>query len=248
MSKKNHYKSIFISDVHLGTRGCKADRLNYFLKENTSENLFLIGDIIDGWRLSKRWHFPQEHTNIIRRILTNSKNNVNVYYIIGNHDEFARKFLSYDLKFGNIQVLNELRYDAANGKTYLIIHGDQFDQLMFKAKWLMHLGDSAYNLMVWINMKMNGIRNMFGYDYWSLSKWLKQNTKQALDYIYKFEEIAIEYCKKHNYDGIFCGHIHAPMIKDIDGIEYFNTGDWVEECTAIVEHFDGTFELINYDR
>lgn len=238
------YKSIFISDFHLGSRSCQADALCEFLKNNTSENLFLVGDIIDGWRLKRKWYFPQSHANVIRRILTASKRGSNVYYIIGNHDEALRKFLSFDIEIGNIKLMNELSYEAVNGKTYLIIHGDFFDKLMLDKKWLMHLGDVAYDVMIFLNLQFNKIRNLFGMKYWSLSKWLKQNTKKSLNYIHKFEDHIVEHCKEHNFDGIVCGHIHVAAIKNIDGIEYMNCGDWVESTTAIVEHFDGTFELL----
>lgn len=241
-----HYKSIFISDVHLGAKGCQADLLCSFLKTNTSENLFLVGDIIDGWQLKKRWFFPQSHTNVIRRILTSSKRGTNVFYILGNHDEFGRKFLTYDMSFGNIQILNKIDYKAINGKNYLVIHGDFFDALMVDKKWMMHIGDNLYNFVIWFNIHFNTVRNCLGLPYWSLSKWLKQNTKQALNFIHKFEDYLSQYCKDNNYDGIICGHIHTAEIRNINGVEYMNDGDWVESGSALVEHMDGKFEIIFY--
>lgn len=245
-----HYKSIFISDIHLGARGCQADALCSFLKEHTCDNLFLVGDIIDGWQLKKRWYFPQSHANVIRRILTAAKRGTNVYYILGNHDEAFRKFLQFDIEIGNITLLDRFDYTAVNGKKYLIIHGDFFDALMVSNKWLMHIGDNVYNLMIWFNTHFNSVRLKLGMKYWSLSNWLKQNTKEALNFIHNFEGHVSGYCKDHNYDGIICGHIHTAEIKLIDGIEYMNDGDWVESGTAIVEHTDGVFELIkiNQDR
>jgi UDP-2,3-diacylglucosamine pyrophosphatase LpxH len=241
-----HYKSIFISDFHLGSKSCQANVLCEFLKNHTSENLFLVGDIIDGWRLKRKWYFPQSHVNVIRRILTASKRDTNVYYLIGNHDEAFRKFLSFNIEVGSIKVLNEYSYRAVNGKTYLVVHGDSFDKLMLDSKWLMHIGDIAYDLMIFINLQMNRIRNLFGMEYWSLSNWLKQNTKKALNYIHKYEEHIADYCRENEYDGIICGHIHIAAIKTLNDIEYMNCGDWVESATALVEHFDGTFEIMEF--
>jgi|TARA_X000001316_G_C910361_1_gene25856 UDP-2,3-diacylglucosamine pyrophosphatase LpxH len=242
----SHYKSIFISDIHLGTRGCQADSLCSFLKENTADNLFLVGDILDGWRLKKRWYFPQSHANVIRRILTSAKRGTNVYYILGNHDEGFRKYLNFNIDIGRIQVSNRLDYIGVNGKKYLVVHGDMFDQIMITKKWLMHIGDTLYQILIWTNTKFNKIRGLLGMQYWSLSKWLKHHTKQALNYVYKFEENVAQYCRRKGYDGIICGHIHTAGIRDIDGIEYMNDGDWVESCSALVEHNDGKWEIIYY--
>jgi UDP-2,3-diacylglucosamine pyrophosphatase LpxH len=243
-----HYKSIFISDVHLGTRGCSADELCVFLKNNTCENLFLVGDIVDGWRIRKRWYWPQSHTNVIRRILTSSKRGTNVYYLPGNHDEAIRKFLMYDIELGNIKFIDRCDYLSIDGKRFLIIHGDFFDVLMLDKKWLMHVGDTLYDFMIWFNLKLNQIRTVFGMEYWSLSNYLKQNTKQALSYISRFEDHLADYCKENNYDGIICGHIHKAEIRTINGIVYMNDGDWVESRTALVEHTDGTWEIVEYDK
>lgn len=241
-----NYKSIFISDVHLGTRGCQADALCVFLKTHTSENLFLVGDIIDGWRLKRRWYFPQSHANVIRRILTAAKRGTNVEYILGNHDEAGRKFLNFDISFGNIKISDRQDYMGLDGKRYLVIHGDFFDTLMHDKKWLMHIGDTLYDTMIWVNIQFNRVRNILGMEYWSLSKYLKQNTKQALNFINRYEEHLADYCKENGYDGIICGHIHHAEIKEINGVTYMNDGDWVESGTALVEHMDGRWEIINY--
>lgn len=244
-----HYKSIFISDIHLGTRGCSAEELLHFLKNTTCDNLFLVGDIIDGWQLKKRWYFPQSHVNIIRDFLTKTKRGTRVYYIIGNHDETLRKFLSFQLTVGSIKFKNTHDYFGLDGKKYLIVHGDMFDSLMvYPKKWLMHIGDNLYVSLIWMNTKLNKIRSMFGMKYWSLSNFLKKNTKQALTFITKYEEHIAKYCKEKGYDGVICGHIHTAEIKEIDGITYMNDGDWVESRTALVEHTDGRWELINYDK
>lgn len=243
-----HYKSIFISDIHLGTKGCKAEELCIFLKSSTCENLFLVGDVIDGWRLRKKWYFPQSQANVIRRILTAAKRGTNVYYILGNHDEAFRKFLQYDIEIGNIKVLDRYTYFAVNGKKYLVIHGDFFDSLMVDKKWLMHIGDNLYNIMIWINMHFNYLRVSLGLPYWSLSGWLKNNTKQAVKYIQNYEYHVAEYCKTGGYDGIICGHIHNAEIKNILDVEYMNDGDWVDSGTALLEHEDGTFEVYYYGK
>ena len=243
-----HYKSIFISDIHLGTRGCQADALCAFLKENTCDNLFLVGDILDGWRLSKRWYFPQSHANVIRSILTAAKRNTKVYYILGNHDEGLRTFLKFDISFGRIKILNRYDYTAVNGKKYLVIHGDFFDVLMKDKKWLMHFGDTLYDSMIWLNIQFNRVRKLIGMNYWSLSKWLKDNTKQAVKFINRYEEYVAEYCENKGYDGIICGHIHHAEIKKIGRIEYMNDGDWVESATALLEHLDGTFEIYTHSK
>lgn len=243
-----HYKSIFISDLHLGTRGCQAEELCAFLKSHTCDNLFLVGDIVDGWRLKKRWYFPQSHANVIRRILTAAKRGTNVYYVLGNHDEALRKFLHYDIDIGRVKILNRYDYVAVNGKRYLVIHGDFFDKLMVDKKWIMHLGDTVYDILVWVNIHFNRARMLFGMKYWSLSKWLKENTKQALNFIHKYEDHVAKYCKSKGYDGIICGHIHHAEIKNIDGIEYMNDGDWCESATALLEHEDGTWELYYNDK
>jgi len=243
-----HYRTIAISDIHLGTRGCQANLLCEFLKNNTCDNLFLVGDIIDGWRLKKRWYFPQSHTNVIRRILTATKRDTKVYYILGNHDEALRKFLNYDITIGRIKILNRYDYLAKNGKKYLVVHGDMFDGLMMpNKKWLMHVGDIMYNFLIWLNHHMNTFRDILGLPYWSLSKFLKSKTKSAVNYINSFEEKVAIYCHKNGYDGVICGHIHTAIIKNINGIEYMNDGDWVESCSALVEHHDGTWEILFYE-
>lgn len=241
------YKSIFVSDVHLGTRGCQAELLNKFLKENTCDRLYLVGDIIDGWRLQKRIYWPQSHSDVIRRFLTIAKNGGRVYYIVGNHDESLRKWLSFTLRFGRIKICNHQDYVGLNGKKYLIIHGDQFDGLMKdKFKWIMHVGDVAYNALIWFNIKFNTIRRWMGMDYWSLSKFLKKNTKKAVHYVDNFEDNLTNYALRKGYDGVICGHIHTAAMRNIDNVEYINTGDWVESCTAIVEHWDGTLDLVDW--
>jgi UDP-2,3-diacylglucosamine pyrophosphatase LpxH len=239
------YKSIFISDIHLGTKGCKADLLCDFLKNNTCENLFLVGDIIDGWRLERKFFWPQSHSNVIRRILTAAKRGTNVVYIVGNHDEVLRKLLPFNISLGEIELKNHYRYEAVNGKTYLVLHGDLFDTaIKNKLKFLYHLGDFIYDLLLDLNRVVHWFRKLFGLRYWSLSAYLKGKTKEAVAYMSDFEELLVDYCRKKKADGIICGHIHQAAIKDINGITYMNDGDWVESCTALVEHHDGTWEIL----
>ncbi len=242
-----HYRTLFISDLHLGSKGCQADAICAFLKTHTSDELFLVGDIIDGWRLRKKWHWPQSHTNVIRRILTAAKRGTDVTYIIGNHDEFLRGFLKFRLAFGDIKIRNRATHQGADGKRYLVVHGDMFDGLMrADRKWIMHLGDSAYNLLLWANTKLNTVRRWLGLDYWSLSKMLKSRTKRAMNFIHSFEEHVASYCQRKGFDGAICGHIHVAEMRDIDGIAYRNTGDWVESCTALAENYDGSWEILHF--
>lgn len=247
MEKK--YKSIFISDVHLGTKDSKAEELNNFLKNNSCEVLFLVGDIIDGWKIQQnKLKWKQSHTNVVRRILGYAKRGTRVIYIAGNHDEFLRPMLPYGLSFGNVEIYNQYTYIGIDGKKYLVTHGDIFDGITRLAPWLSFLGDKAYDAVLSFNTTFNRIRHRFGLGYWSLSKYLKHKVKKAVDFIFEFEKNLIGYCKRKNYDGVICGHIHTPEIKTIDDIVYMNDGDWVESMTALVEHYNGIWELITWTR
>lgn len=242
-----NYKSIFISDVHLGSKGCKAELLCDFLKHNTSEHLYLVGDIVDGWRLRRKFYWPQSHTNVIRRILTAAKRDTKVTYVVGNHDEVLRGLLPYDIHFGNIDLVNQCRYKALNGKTYMVIHGDMFDGVLrTKLQWLYHLGDILYNILLSINVVVAKIRSYFDLPHWSLSQYLKNKTKEAVSYVNNFEELITNYCSKQKADGVICGHVHRAEIKTINNIDYMNDGDWVESCTALVENYDGSWEIVTW--
>ncbi|MEM9704515.1 MAG: UDP-2,3-diacylglucosamine diphosphatase [Pseudomonadota bacterium] len=239
------YRSVFISDLHLGSKGAQAVAVADFLKHNTADTLYLVGDIIDGWRLKKKWHWPQTHTNVVRRLLTAAKRDTKVVYIVGNHDEFLRGFLQFKVSFGRIEIRNRAVHLGADGKRYLVIHGDMFDGLMrADRKWIMHLGDHAYNFLLWANNKLNTVRRWLNLPYWSLSQALKKKTKRALNHIHNFESHVANYCRRKGFDGAICGHIHVAEIRDIDGVTYMNSGDWVESCTALVEHHDGRWELV----
>ena len=241
------YRSIFISDVHLGTKDCKADALNNFLKHNTCETLYLVGDIIDAWKIKQnKWRWKQSHTNVVRRILGHAKRNTRVVYVLGNHDEFLRPYLQYNLNFGMVEMHNQIEHIGADGKHYLVIHGDLFDGITRLAPWLNFLGDRAYEFILSVNNRVNWILHRMGVGYFSLSRFLKHKVKKAVDFIFEFEKTLAAYCKKRGYDGVICGHIHHAEIKDIDGIKYMNDGDWVESLTALVEHHNGHWEIVTW--
>jgi UDP-2,3-diacylglucosamine pyrophosphatase LpxH len=241
------YRSIFISDVHLGTKDCQADKLNNFLKHNSCDTLYLVGDIIDAWRIQQnKWRWKQSHTNVVRRVLGHAKRGTRVVYIAGNHDEFLRPMMPYGFSFGLIEIHNQIEHIGADGKHYLVVHGDLFDGITRLAPWIAFLGDRAYDVILSLNSKFNWIRHRFGFGYFSLSKYLKHKVKKAVDFIFKFEENLASYCKKRGFDGVICGHIHHAEIKEINGVTYMNDGDWVESCTALVEHWDGRWEIITW--
>lgn len=242
---KKTYRSIFISDVHLGSKDCKADQLNNFLKHNTCETLYLVGDIIDAWKIQQnRLRWKQSHTNVVRRILGHAKRGTRVVYVVGNHDEFIRPLLPYSVSFGQVELRNQVEHIGADQKRYLVVHGDLFDGITRLAPWLSFLGDRAYDVILNLNGKFNWIRRKFGFGYWSLSQYLKQRVKRAVDFMFQYERNITNYARKRGYDGVIAGHIHHAEIKSIDGIIYMNDGDWVESCSALVEHYDGRWEIV----
>lgn len=241
------YRSIFISDVHLGTKDCKAEKLNNFLKHNTCETLYLIGDIIDAWKIQQnRLKWRQSHTNVIRRILGHAKRDTRVVYIAGNHDEFLRPMIPYQVNFGKVEICNQTTHVGLDGKKYLVVHGDLFDGITRLAPWLSFLGDRAYDVVLTLNSRFNWIRHRLGFGYWSLSKFLKGRVKKAVDFMFQFEKTLTDYARKRGFDGVICGHIHNAEIKNINDIVYMNDGDWVESCTALVEHWDGRWEIVTW--
>ena len=243
------YRSIFISDVHLGTKDCKADQLNNFLKHNTCDTLYLVGDIIDAWKIQQnKWRWKQSHTNVVRRVLGHAKRGTRVIYIAGNHDEFLRPMIPYGFSFGLVEIHNQIEHIGADGRHYLVVHGDLFDGITRLAPWLSLLGDKAYDFILSLNTKINWIRHRFGFGYFSLSQYLKHRVKKAVDFIFHFEKNLAAYCKKRGFDGVICGHIHHAEIKEIDSIIYMNDGDWVESCTALVEHHDGRWEIVTWSK
>jgi len=242
------YRSIFISDVHLGSRISQTNLLCDFLKNNTCDTLYLVGDIVDFWKLERSVFWPQSHSNVIRRILTASKRDTAVKYIVGNHDETLRTWL-HDTKFsfGNIEVANQFDHITVDNKKFLVTHGDLFDNIIRYHKWLSMLGDKAYSALIFINFAINRIRSLIGRPHWSFSNYIKINTKQAVSFITKFEDSLIHYAKSENYDGVICGHIHSPAMKYSNDFLYLNTGDWCETVSAVVEHHDGSIEVLVFD-
>jgi UDP-2,3-diacylglucosamine pyrophosphatase LpxH len=241
------YRSIFVSDIHFGTRDCKAQQLNNFLKHNTCDTLYLVGDIIDGWKIARnRWRWQQSHTNAIRRILGHAKRGTRVVYVAGNHDEFLRPLIPYGIGFGAIEIVNQCEHVGADGKRYLVTHGDLFDGITSIAPWLSFLGDKLYDFVLDLNSRFNWIRHRMGFGYWSLSRYLKHKVKSSVDFIFQFELNLARYCRKRGFDGVICGHIHHAEIKTIDGVVYMNDGDWVESMTALVEHWDGHWAIVTW--
>jgi UDP-2,3-diacylglucosamine pyrophosphatase LpxH len=240
------YKSIFVSDIHLGTKFSQADKFLDFMKENESDNLYLVGDIIDGWAIKRKFRWEQSHSDVIQKVLRKARKGTDVYFITGNHDEFLRPFIPI-LLGENLTVLNELDYHAINGKRYYVTHGDFFDSVTMTKKWLAVMGDVGYDLLLNLNQVLHFIRQRFGIRrYWSLSKYVKDNVKKSVSFITDFETILAEHAKHKKYDGIICGHIHKAEIKTIDGIEYKNSGDWVESCTALVETMEGEWKIVDW--
>ena len=243
MSKdKKKYRAIFISDVHLGTKHSNAEKLLEFLKETEADRYYLIGDIIDGWMMRKKIYWPQVHNNIIQFFLKQSKKSVEVIYVTGNHDEFLREYSGTTM--GNIQLVNETIHHGENGKRYLVIHGDQFDLITTNARWLSMFGGWLYDRMIDVNRYLQWLYNHFNVEGFSLSAWAKSNVKEAVNFIGDYENVISNAAAKRCVDGVICGHIHHANITTMNGVEYLNCGDWVESCTAIVEHYNGKFEII----
>lgn len=238
------YRAIWLSDIHLGTRGCQADMLLDFLKHTESDVLYLVGDIVDGWRLKKSWYWPQAHNDVVQKILRRARKGTSVFLIPGNHDEAFREYVG--LQFGGVTILEDTIHTAADGKRYLVIHGDQFDAVVRYAKWLAFVGDTAYTFILWVNTLFNKVRRKLGFPYWSLSAYLKHKTKKAVEFIGDYETALTEEARRRQVDGVICGHIHHAEMRDMDGVLYVNDGDWVESCTALVEHPDGTLEILRW--
>jgi UDP-2,3-diacylglucosamine pyrophosphatase LpxH len=237
-----HYRAIWISDIHLGTPGCKADFLLDFLRHNESDQLYLVGDVIDGWQLRKSWYWKQSHNDVVQKVLRKARKGTQVTYVAGNHDELLRQFIG--LAFGDIKIVNEACHTMVDGRRLWVTHGDLFDGVIQHAKWLAYLGDSAYTLALALNDRLNSMRHRFGMSYWSLSQYLKHKVKNVVSYITAFEEALTTEARRKGYDGVVCGHIHRPEIRDIDGILYCNDGDWVESLSALVETHMGELKII----
>lgn len=236
------YRAIWISDIHLGTRGCQARQLLDFLKKTESDSLYLVGDIIDGWRLKRSWYWPQEHNDVVQKILRKARKGTKVVFIPGNHDAFARDYAEHH--FGGVEVAQQAIHETADGRRLLVLHGDEYDVVVRYAKWLALLGDGAYTLLLVLNNWYNAFNAWLGRPYWSLSAFLKMKVKNAVKFIAEYETALARTAHAEGVDGVVCGHIHHAEIREIDGILYCNDGDWVESCSALVEHKDGRLELL----
>jgi UDP-2,3-diacylglucosamine pyrophosphatase LpxH len=243
--KGQRFRTIFISDIHLGTPGCQALALLDFLRTHPCDTLYLVGDIVDGWQLRRRWYWPQAHNDVVQKLLRRVRKGCRVIYVPGNHDEFARDFVGHH--FGGIEVVQEAVHVTADGRSLWIIHGDYFDAVVQCAKWLAYLGDNLYELTLRMNRHLNSLRGRLGLPYWSLSAFLKQKVKTALNYVTDFEVAVANEAKKRGHHGVLCGHIHRAEMRMINGVLYCNDGDWVESRTALVEHYDGRLEILHWE-
>ena len=243
-SHPQRYRTLWISDLHLGTPGCRAPALLDFLKRTDSDTLFLVGDIIDGWQLRRSWYWPQSHNDVIQKLLRKARKGTRVIFIPGNHDEFARRYLGHE--FGGIGVAEDWLHVTADGRRLWVTHGDLFDGVVQCAKWLAHVGDSLYEFTLKLNRHLNSLRARLGLPYWSLSKYLKLKVKRAVSYVSDFETALAREARKRGAHGVVCGHIHHAELREIDGIVYANDGDWVESLTALAEHADGRLEIIDW--
>jgi UDP-2,3-diacylglucosamine pyrophosphatase LpxH len=243
-SQRQRYRSVFISDLHLGTPGCQAEALLDFLKYHPSDHLYLVGDIVDGWQLRKRWYWPQAHNDVVQKLLRRARKGCRVVYVPGNHDEFARQFDGHH--FGGIEVRRDAVHVTADGRRLWVVHGDDFDAVVQCAKWLAYVGDNLYEFTLRLNRHLNRLRGHFGLPYWSLSAYLKHKVKKALNYVTDFERAVAHESRRRGHQGVVCGHIHRAELRDIDGVTYCNDGDWVESRSALVEHHDGRLELVHW--
>jgi UDP-2,3-diacylglucosamine pyrophosphatase LpxH len=237
-------RALFLSDIHLGTRGCQADKLLDFMRYYEADTIYLVGDIVDGWQLKAGWYWPQAHNDVVQKLLRKARKGTRLLYIPGNHDEFLRDY--YGTHFGGIEVLEDAIHVGADGRRYLVIHGDLFDVVIRHARWLALLGDHAYDAAIWLNTHFNAVRRALGLTYWSLSQWAKLKVKNAVSFIGEYEQTLAAEAHRRGVDGVICGHIHHAMIRTIAGLRYVNCGDWVESCSAVIEHFDGTFEVVRW--
>ncbi|WP_152048092.1 UDP-2,3-diacylglucosamine diphosphatase [Aureimonas psammosilenae] len=243
-TETRQFRTLFISDVHLGSKAAQADLLIDFLRFHEAETIYLVGDIFDGWRLKRSWHWPQSHNDVVQKLLRKARKGTRIVYIPGNHDEVLRDFPGQH--FGGIEVRQNDIHQTADGRRFLVMHGDEFDVVVRNARLLAYLGDWAYDAAIAINVVFNRVRRALGFPYWSFSSWAKLKVKNAVSFIGAFETALAEEARRQNCDGVICGHIHHAEIATREGIQYVNTGDWVESCTAVAEGPDGSLELIRW--
>ncbi len=238
-----HYRSIFISDVHLGVKYSRVDELLKFLKDNECETLYLVGDIIDGWALSRKWFWSNDYNVLIQKILKKSRKGTKIVYITGNHDEFLRNF-DIPLVLGDIFITDEVIHTTADGKKYLVVHGDKFDGILGSMTWISHIGSFLYDIVLWGSDKLTIIRRKFGMSYWSLSHTVKYKVKEAVKFMNNFETVLADEATRQEVRGVICGHIHHACHKEINGIQYYNCGSWLEHCNVVIEHENGRLEVL----
>lgn len=243
---KTFYRSVWISDVHLCTRDCQSEALYDFLDSLHCDYLYLVGDIVDIWALRKKWYWPAQYNDVIHKLLKRSRKGAKIIFIPGNHDDFFRDFIGY--QFGDVEVVQNTVHVTADNRRFLVLHGDEFDTVVQYHGWLSHLGSSIYAYLVVINRMVNAVRRWFGWPYWSLSGAIKRRVKQAVKFMTRFEELLTKEGKRQDVDGVICGHIHQPGMREVEGVLYINTGDWVENCTALVEDESGALRLIWWKR
>jgi UDP-2,3-diacylglucosamine pyrophosphatase LpxH len=238
------YRALFISDIHLGTKACQAHALLDFLRHHDADRIFLIGDIVDFWRIRRGVYWPQAHNDVLQKLLRKARKGTELVLIPGNHDEALRQYCG--VQFGGIAIERNLVHTGADGRRYLVIHGDEFDVVVRYAKWLALAGDFGYTLALWANRHVNAVRRLLGQPYWSLSAYLKQRVKRAVNYIGEFETALATEARRHGAQGVICGHIHHAAMRQVGEVLYINTGDWVESCTAVAETEQGIFEIIRW--
>ena len=235
-------RTVWISDTHLGSRGAQAALLASFLKQITCQKLYLVGDIVDFWRLRSRTHWPASHNEVIRRILKMAKTGTRIVLVPGNHDDVLRQYVDHN--FGGIELLRSDVHECVDGRRLLVVHGDEFDLVVTHSRLLSMVGSAAYEWLLHVNRLYNRYRTFRGKPYWSLSQYVKLKVKSACTYVSRFEEALIQEAQRREVDGVVCGHIHKPAIEEMGGVRYLNCGDWVENCTALIERHDGAIELI----
>jgi UDP-2,3-diacylglucosamine pyrophosphatase LpxH len=243
---KRKYRTVWISDIHLGTRGCNAELLVDFLRATECGTLYLVGDIVDGWQLRKGWFWPDAHNEVVRRILKMAHRGTRVVFVVGNHDEVLRDYAG--LSFGGVELVLEAVHTTADGRQLLVTHGDSFDGVVLYARWLAFLGDKAYGLLLRLNILVNAVRRRLKLPYWSLAAQMKRKVKNAVQYVCNYEEALASEARSRGLDGIVCGHIHCAEIRRIGDMTYYNDGDWVESCTALVEETDGAMRIVDWAR
>lgn len=243
-SPRHSVRSVFISDIHLGSRGCNATALLDFLHEVQTDTLYLVGDIVDFWSLRKSFYWPQQHNNVLRTLLGKAKHGTRVVYVPGNHDEDVREFVG--AFFGNLEIQRDCIHTTAQGERLLVLHGDEFDSVVKCSPWLAALGSHAYDFSIEMNRHFNQVRRLFGYEYWSLANYLKHKVKNAVNYISSFEQAVAQEARRRGVDGVVCGHIHRAEITHFEDILYCNDGDWVESCSALIEDRNGRLSIWNW--